>query len=126
MSPARLLGRECFMSSIELQIDGIARERVRRKVGDDLMDIYDRVAAQQRLSFEDGVRLYRSPDLSAVGYLANLVRERLHGDRTYYVRNQHINYPTSVTRDSASSAPSTRRRAAPSHTRWIWRRCAAS
>src|SRR5579862_6678827 len=80
------------MSVIELQIDAIARERLRRKVGDDLMDIYDKVAAQQRLSFEDGVRLYRSPDLSAVGYLANLVRERLHGDRTYYVRNQHINY----------------------------------
>ena len=38
------------------------------------------------------MRLYRSPDLTAVGYLANIVRERLNGNRAYYVYNQHINY----------------------------------
>ncbi len=32
------------------------------------------------------------PNLNAVGALANIVRERLSGDKTYYVRNQHINY----------------------------------
>ena len=58
----------------------------------DLDDIYQRVLAGQRLSYEDGVRLYRSPDLNAVGYLANIVRERTNGDRAYYVRNLHINY----------------------------------
>ncbi len=63
-----------------------------RYVGVGLMDIYEKVIAQERLSYDDGVRLYQTPDLSAVGYLANIVRERLHGDRTYYVRNQHINY----------------------------------
>jgi len=80
------------MSLIEQQINSIARERARRYVGDDLMDIYDKVVAQERLSLEDGIRLYRAPNLSAVGFMANIVRERLHGDRTYYVRNQHINY----------------------------------
>ncbi len=69
-----------------------ARRRAERTVGSDLMDIYDKVEAQERLSYEDGVRLYKAPNLSGVGYLANLVRERLHGDKTFYVRNQHINY----------------------------------
>jgi aminodeoxyfutalosine synthase len=67
-------------------------KRAERYVGADLIDIYEKVQAQERLTFEDAVRLYKTPDLSAVGYMANLVRERLHGDRAYYVRNQHINY----------------------------------
>lgn len=45
-----------------------------------------------RLSREDGLTLYRSPDLTSIGALANLVRERINGDRVYWVRNQHINY----------------------------------
>ena len=69
-----------------------ARRRAERTVGADLMDIYDKIEARERLSYEDGVRLYKAPNLSGVGYLANLVRERLHGDKTFYVRNQHINY----------------------------------
>lgn len=63
-----------------------------RVFGPDLLDIYAKVDAGTRLSFEDGVRLYEHPNLTAVGALANIVRERLHGDRTYFVRNQHINY----------------------------------
>lgn len=66
--------------------------RAERAVGAPLMDLYEKVQAGERLSYEDGVRLYHAPNLSGVGFLANLVRERLHGDRTYYVRNQHINY----------------------------------
>ena len=38
------------------------------------------------------MRLYRTGDLTAVGYLANLARERQSGDRTVFVRNLHINY----------------------------------
>jgi len=59
-------------------------------VGPDLLDIYRKVEAGQRLSFEDGLRLCRTPNLTGVGFLANLVRERRHGAKTYYVRNQHI------------------------------------
>src|SRR5438105_5376313 len=66
--------------------------RALRRVGAKLMDIYEKVISGERLTFVDAVRLYRTPDLSAVGYLANIVRERLHGDKAYYVRNQHINY----------------------------------
>ena len=57
--------------------------------------IREKVEAGQRLTFADGVALYRSHDLLAVGYLANLVRERLHGDKTYFNVNRHIN-PTDV------------------------------
>lgn len=66
----------------------LAPERI---VGD-LIDIYKKVENQERLTPEDGVRLYQHPNLTAIGYMANLVRERLHGKRTYFVRNQHINY----------------------------------
>jgi aminodeoxyfutalosine synthase len=60
-----------------------------------LMPIADKVRAGERLSFEDGVQLYRSPDLLAVGWLANYVREGKHGNVTYYNVNRHIN-PTNV------------------------------
>ncbi len=60
-----------------------------------LQPIADRVMAGERLSFEDGVALYNSPDLLAVGWLANHVREKRHGDITYYNVNRHIN-PTNV------------------------------
>ncbi|HEX5431756.1 MAG TPA: aminofutalosine synthase MqnE [Bryobacteraceae bacterium] len=60
-----------------------------------LEPVRQKVEAGERLSFEDGVALYRSPDLLAVGWMANLVRERLHGDRTYFNVNRHIN-PTDV------------------------------
>ncbi len=65
---------------------------VERIVGADLMDIYRKVDEGKRLSFEDGMRLYETPNLTGVGYMANIVRERLHGKNTYWVRNQHINY----------------------------------
>jgi aminodeoxyfutalosine synthase len=68
------------------------RCRAERKIGVDLMDIYEKVEAQERLTYDDAVRLYKTPNLSGVGWLANIVRERLHGDKAYYVRNQHINY----------------------------------
>ncbi|MGC4046516.1 MAG: hypothetical protein QM758_22210 [Armatimonas sp.] len=55
-------------------------------------DIYDRVMEGKRLSFSDGLRLWQSDDLNAIGALANIVREAKNGNKTYYVRNQHINY----------------------------------
>ena len=54
-----------------------------------------RVLAGERLGFEDGVALYNSHDMLGVGYLANYVRERLHGNATYFNVNRHIN-PTNV------------------------------
>jgi aminodeoxyfutalosine synthase len=57
-----------------------------------LADIYRKVQDGERLSADDGLRLYACDDLPALAYMANSVRQRKHGDTTYYVRNQHINY----------------------------------
>ena len=43
-------------------------------------------------SFDDGVMLYRTPDLLELGRIANYARERINGDRVYYNVNRHINY----------------------------------
>ena len=53
--------------------------------------IRDKVRAGEPLSLDDGVALYQHPNLLEVGALANEVRERLHGDRTFFNRNLHIN-----------------------------------
>lgn len=58
----------------------------------DLGDILEKVKHKERLSLEDGLRLYKSPDILAVGYLANIVRERINNDNAYFIYNQHINY----------------------------------
>ena len=60
-----------------------------------LEPIAAKVLAGERLDFNDGLVLYGSPDVLAVGWLANHVRERMHGDVTYFNVNRHIN-PTNV------------------------------
>lgn len=57
-----------------------------------LAGIYDKVLAGDRLSHEDGLKLYEARELNLVGALANIVRERKNGDLTYFNRNLHINY----------------------------------
>lgn len=52
--------------------------------------IRQKLQAGERLSFDDGVALFHEPDLLAIGQLANEVREKLHGDRTYFNRNMRI------------------------------------
>jgi len=49
----------------------------------------------ERLSEEDALDLYGTADILAVGWLANVVRERMHGNKTYFNVNRHIN-PTNV------------------------------
>ncbi len=60
-----------------------------------LTPVAAKVLAQQRLTDADALALYRSHDILAIGWLANYVRERMHGDRTYFNVNRHIN-PTNV------------------------------
>ena len=57
-----------------------------------LETILEKVEAGLRLSAEDGLQLYRCDNILAVGALADMVRNRLNGDRTYFIYNQHINY----------------------------------
>src|SRR5205807_9267698 len=60
-----------------------------------LQPIATKVFARERLTFDDAVALYRSADILAIGWLANHVRERLHGNVAYFNVNRHIN-PTNV------------------------------
>lgn len=54
--------------------------------------IHEKVLRAERLTFDDGLQLYSTPQLNLLGYLANIVRERKNGNIAYWVRNQHINY----------------------------------
>jgi len=60
-----------------------------------LIPIAERVLAGERLSREDGITLFESNDLLAIGALADLVNRRKNGDRVFFVANQHIN-PTNI------------------------------
>jgi aminodeoxyfutalosine synthase len=55
-----------------------------------LTDIVAKLDARERLSEDDGVRLFACPDLHAVGWLANRERERRHGPVTYYNYNLRL------------------------------------
>ncbi|XVJ65432.1 MAG: aminofutalosine synthase MqnE [Lacibacter sp.] len=60
-----------------------------------LKRIADKVYNNERITEEEGILLFEKGELSFVGALANYVRERLHGDTTYFNRNFHIE-PTNV------------------------------
>jgi aminodeoxyfutalosine synthase len=60
-----------------------------------LRRIHEKVLARERLNPEEALTLYRAGDILAVGWLANHVRERMHGNHTYFNVNRHIN-PTNV------------------------------
>lgn len=60
-----------------------------------LRAIADKVLNKERISFEEGVLLFEKASLPFVGALANHVREREHGNTTYFNRNFHIE-PTNI------------------------------
>src|ERR671919_2952021 len=55
-----------------------------------LSDIGAKLDAGERLTFDDGVRLFNAPDLLSVGWLANRERERRHGSRTFFNHNLRL------------------------------------
>ncbi len=61
----------------------------------DLRKIGKKVLNKERLLFDEGVILFEKASLSYVGALANWVREKLHGNKTYFNRNFHIE-PTNI------------------------------
>jgi len=54
--------------------------------------IAEKVEANERLGFDDGLALEASTDLLGLGVMANIVRERINGDNAYYIVNRHINH----------------------------------
>src|SRR5215471_17530785 len=65
------------------------------RVSKELQNIAKRVLTQQRITDEDALILFEKGSLSFLGSLANNIRERLHGNKTYFNRNFHIE-PTNV------------------------------
>ncbi|QBQ41312.1 aminofutalosine synthase MqnE [Sphingobacterium psychroaquaticum] len=61
----------------------------------DLKAIATKVIQGERISFDEGVLLYEKGELGYLGALANFIREKRHGDKTYFNRNFHIE-PTNV------------------------------
>ncbi|MFO7597601.1 MAG: aminofutalosine synthase MqnE [Desulfocurvibacter africanus] len=57
-----------------------------------LADVAAKVLGGERLSIEDGERLFACLDVTALGALAHVARTRLHDDKTYFVVNRHLNY----------------------------------
>jgi len=58
----------------------------------ELRDIFDKVAAGERISEADALRLFESKDLNAVGAIADLARQKKVGNRASYIVNRYINY----------------------------------
>jgi aminodeoxyfutalosine synthase len=57
-----------------------------------LQDLHDKVAAGDRISEDEALRLFESKDLNAVGAIASVVRHRKVGNRASYIINRYINY----------------------------------
>lgn len=71
---------------------------VHRHIGEGCLDkrqLEDKIRSGERLNFADGCLLFRESDLLWLGSMANILREKLHSDITYYNRNLHLN-PTNV------------------------------
>lgn len=60
-----------------------------------LKKIAEKVFANERITFDEGVLLYEHGELGFVGSLANYIRQQKHGDKTFFNRNFHIE-PTNI------------------------------
>jgi aminodeoxyfutalosine synthase len=57
-----------------------------------LAPVVEKVEAGERLTFDEGMRLYHTRDLNALMRLANLTKERLHGDKVYFVHSMRLEF----------------------------------
>src|SRR6185369_12277194 len=58
----------------------------------ELRDLYDKVAAGERISEADALRLFESKDLNALGAIADLARQKKVGNRASFIINRYLNY----------------------------------
>ena len=61
----------------------------------ELLPIYDKMIGGERLNRSEGITLFQTEHLPQLAYLANWKTTQLHGNRVFYVKNQHLN-PTNV------------------------------
>src|SRR5262245_29983936 len=57
-----------------------------------LRDLYEKVAAGERISEAEALRLFESKDLNTVGAIADVARRRKVGNRASYIINRYVNY----------------------------------
>ena len=76
----------------EHQLDTLLKDQ---KLPQVLRDIAEKVKKSVRITFDEGVELYKSAELAYLGVLANFIREKRHGNNTYFNRNFHIE-PTNL------------------------------
>lgn len=79
---------ECMNTSKMKVLINAENDQLLRKIG-------DKVIQNERISFDEGVYLFEKAPLPYVGALANWKRESLHGNKTYFNKNFHIE-PTNV------------------------------
>ncbi len=60
-----------------------------------LLPILEKVALEERLSFEDGLTIMDTQDINTVGMMADYVKRKRAGDKVYFVVNRHVN-PTNI------------------------------
>jgi aminodeoxyfutalosine synthase len=61
----------------------------------DLKNIAQKIKEEKRINDNECITLFEKADLAFVGVLANFIREKVHGNKTYFNRNFHIE-PTNV------------------------------
>ena len=66
-----------------------------QNISSELRAIAQKVSDGKRITFDDGVYLYKNAELAYLGVLANYIREKKHGDKTYFNRNFHLE-PTNL------------------------------
>src|SRR6201985_3681876 len=58
----------------------------------ELRDLYEKVAAGERINDADALRLFASKDLNAIGAIADFPRQRKVGNRASYIVNRYLSY----------------------------------
>jgi len=64
-------------------------------VSSEIKTVSEKILSGKRISEKDGLLLFEKADLGLLGSLANVIRERKHGDKTFFNRNFHIE-PTNI------------------------------
>ena len=76
----------------ELNLDLLLLDK---NLSSELRSIAEKVKLNERISFDEGILLYEKGELGYLGVLANYIREKRHGAKTYFNRNFHIE-PTNL------------------------------
>lgn len=86
-----------FAVAINYSMTGLLQDKILNStsVNKDFAAIAEKVQNKERITDDEGLLLFEKGDMPFLGALANSVRERMHGNKTYFNRNFHIE-PTNV------------------------------